>query len=151
MNHSVMTPATRLTRLDGIPDGKHPLDALLAPRSVAVIGASEISESVDRAILRNLIDQSYSGNVYAVASLGAGIFDLRSYPKVGDVPEPIDLALIIAPAPRVPELVGQCVDVGVRVAIITSSGYRETGRAGAELEREVLYAGDNQTTMVDGG
>ncbi|MBV8076187.1 MAG: acetate--CoA ligase family protein [Planctomycetaceae bacterium] len=149
MNHSVMTPPTRVTRLDGIPDGKHPLDALLAPRSIAVIGTSEISEDVDRAVLRNLIDQSYSGNVYAVASRCAGIFDLRSYPRVDDVPEPIDLALIIAPAAQVPELVGQCVDVGVRVAIITSSGSRETGRAVAELEREILAeAGRGQIRLL---
>src|SRR5262249_9507915 len=62
----------------------------------------------------------------------------RAYPKIAEVPEKVDLAVIATPAPTVADVIGQCVDAQVRAAIIISAGFKEMGPAGAELERKVM-------------
>jgi acetyltransferase len=115
-----------------------PLDALLAPRSVAVVGATDRPGSVGRALLWNLMSNPFGGAVYPVNPGRPSVLGIRAYSRLADVPEPLDLAVIATPAAGVPELVGQCVDAKVKTAIVVSAGFRECGPAGAELERKVL-------------
>ena len=63
---------------------------------------------------------------------------IRSYPSIGDVPDQVDLAVIVTPAPTVPGVIGECVAAGVKGAIIISAGFKEIGPEGAKLEQEVL-------------
>ncbi len=113
-----------------------PLGCFFAPRSVAVIGASERPGSVGRALLENVAD--FGGPVYPVNSAHSRVLDRRAWPRITAVPGTVDLALIATPAATVPDVVRDCVRAGVRGAIVLSAGFKECGPAGAALERTVL-------------
>ena len=110
--------------------------AMLSPKSIAVIGASEKAGSVGRALTENL--RSFGGSVFAVNPNHATILGKRTFLTIGDAPEPVDLAVIATPAPAVPEIVAECAAAGVKGAVIISAGFKECGPAGAELEKQVL-------------
>ena len=117
---------------------RHPLDAILRPRSVAVIGASETEHSVGRAIMRNLTDPSFAGMVYPVNPKRNQVMGRRAYSSVTEIDAAVDLAVIAAPAVAVPGIIDECADAGVSGAIIISAGFKETGAAGAALEGQIL-------------
>lgn len=116
---------------------RQPLDVFFEPGSVAVIGASDKPGSVGRRILWNLISSPFGGTVYAVNPKRRNVLGLRAYPRVTDLPEPIDLAMVLTPAATVPGVIEECVAAGVKGAIIISAGFRETGEKGRELEDEI--------------
>ena len=126
-------PAHDILRLE-----RPSLDALFAPKSVAVIGATERAGSVGRTILWNLVSNPFGGTVFPVNPKHRSVLGIKAYPSVADLPEPVDLAIVVTPAPTVPAIIGQCADIGVKGAIIISAGFKETGPAGVELERQVL-------------
>ena len=103
-----------------------------------MIGATEKTGSVGRAILWNLISNPFGGTVYPVNPNRPHVLGIRAYPRIAAVPEPIDLAVVVTPAPTVPGVIRECVEAGVKGAIIISAGFKEVGAAGAELERNVL-------------
>jgi acetyltransferase len=109
-----------------------------APKAVAVIGASETRGSVGRTVLWNLVSSPFGGTVYPVNSKRASVLGIKAYPNLAAIPEQIDLAVVITPAPTVPDVIAECVQAGVGAAIIISAGFKETGPEGAELERRVL-------------
>ena len=115
-----------------------PLDALFAPRTVAVIGATEKAGSVGRNILRNLITSPFGGTVFPIHPSRPSVQGIKSYPSISAVPEAVELAVIATPAATVPGIMKECAEAGVRGAIIISAGFRETGPEGVELERQVL-------------
>ncbi len=114
------------------------LDTVFAPQNVAVIGATETAGSVGRTILWNLISSPFGGTVFPINPKRAGVLGIKAYPNIAQVPEPVDLAVVVTPAATVPGIIGECVDVGVKSAIIISAGFKETGPAGVELERQVM-------------
>ena len=116
----------------------HPLSALFAPGRVAVIGATEAPDSVGRTVLKNLISSPFGGTVYPVNPHHASVLGVKAYPMIGAVPDPVDLAVVVTPAATVPGVIGECVDAGVKVAIVISAGFRETGAEGAALEERLL-------------
>ena len=109
------------------------LDAMFAPRSVAVIGATDRPATVGRTILENLLQGKFHGKVYAVNAKHTEVLGLKSYPHIGDVPEAVDMAVIATPAATVPQLIGECVAAGAKSAVVISAGFRELGGAGAAL------------------
>jgi acetyltransferase len=115
-----------------------PLDAIFAPKSIAVIGASEREGSVGRTALWNLISHPFGGTVFPVNPKRHSVLGIKAYPNIASVPEPVDLAIIATPAHTVPSVIGECVDAGVKGAIVLSAGFKEIGSAGAELEQQVL-------------
>ncbi|MEW6731345.1 MAG: bifunctional acetate--CoA ligase family protein/GNAT family N-acetyltransferase [Acidobacteriota bacterium] len=117
---------------------KQPLDAIFMPKSVAVIGASETLGSVGRTILWNLINNSFGGTVYPVNPKRPNVLGIKAYPNIATVPEQIDLAIIITPAKVVPTIVGECIDAGVKGAIVISAGFRELGATGYVLEKQIV-------------
>lgn len=118
---------------------KHnPLDPFFAPKSVAVIGATEREGSTGRTIIWNLMQNSFGGVIYPVNPTRGSVLGIKAYRSVQDIPDPVDLAVIVTPAPSVPGIIRDCVDVGVKSAIIISAGFKETGPEGAELERQVM-------------
>lgn len=128
----------------------NPLDAIFAPKNVAVIGATETQGSVGRTILWNLISNPFGGTVFPVNPKRPSILGIKSYPNIKDVPARVDLAVIVTPAPTVPDIIGECVEAGVRGAIIISAGFKEIGPAGAELERRVMENAKRGVAARDG-
>ncbi|MBE9227128.1 bifunctional acetate--CoA ligase family protein/GNAT family N-acetyltransferase [Phormidium sp. LEGE 05292] len=115
-----------------------PLDAIFAPKNVAVIGATEKLGSVGRTILWNLISSPFGGTVFPVNPKRPSVLGIKAYPSIGEVPGKVDLAVIVTPAATVPGVISECVDAGVKGAIVISAGFKEIGAAGLELERQVL-------------
>lgn len=138
-----MIPAeAKLPDFDPIHDllryGKNPLDAIFSPKNVAVIGATETPGSVGRTLMWNLISNPFGGAVFPVNPKRSSVMGVKAYPKISDVPEEIDLAIVVTPAMTVPGIIQECVEFGVKGAIIISAGFKETGSQGAELERQIL-------------
>jgi acetyltransferase len=117
---------------------RRPLGAFFAPRSVAVIGATERPGSVGHALLANLA--GFGGLVYPVNPRHATLLGRPAFPTLAAVPAPVDLAVIVTPAATVPGVVRECVAAGVRHAVIISAGFKETGPAGLALEAEIRAA-----------
>ncbi len=117
---------------------RQPLDVIFSPKSVAVIGATETAGSVGRTVLWNLMSNPFGGTVFPVNPKRQSVLGIKAYPTIADVPAKVDLAVIVTPAPAVPGLIEQCVNAGVKGAIIISAGFKEMGAPGIELERQVL-------------
>src|ERR1700676_1379495 len=115
-----------------------PLDAIFAPRNIAVIGATDRADSVGRTILWNLISSPFGGAVFPINPQRSNVLGIKAYPKIAAVPDAIDLAVIVTPAPSVPGRVGESVDAGAKGAIVISAGFKEIGEAGAARERQIL-------------
>ena len=114
------------------------LDAIFRPETVAVIGATERPGSVGRTIMWNLVSSPFGGTVFPVNSRRSNVLGIKAYPSVSEVPQKVDLAVIVAPAQTVPGIIAECAEAGVEGAIVISAGFRETGREGMELEEQVL-------------
>ncbi len=117
---------------------RHPLDAIFAPRNVAVIGASETVGSVGRTLLWNLISHPFGGTIFPVNPKRENVLGIHAYNRIADVPAQVDLAVIATPARTVPGLIEECVQAGVKGAIIISAGFKEIGEEGVKLEQEIL-------------
>ncbi len=116
----------------------NPLDFMFAPKSVALIGASEKEGSVGRTLLWNLISHPFGGTVFPINPKRKNVLGIKAYSSIKDLPEIIDLAVIATPAVTVPNIIRDCVSAKVKGAIIISAGFREIGAQGIELEQEVL-------------
>ncbi len=116
----------------------NPLDVFFKPESVAVIGATENPGSVGRTLLWNLISTPFGGTVYPVNPKRASVLGIKAYPSIADVPEVVDLVVVITPAKTVPGVIRECVQAGVKGAIVISAGFKELGPQGAALEQQVL-------------
>lgn len=112
------------------------LDSIFSPRSIAVVGASSREGSVARAVMENL--RAFPGRVYPVNPRRADVCGLRAWPSLAAIGEPVDLAIIITPAPTVPGIVAEGVAAGVKGAVVISAGFKEIGAGGAELEQRIL-------------
>ncbi|MCL4402420.1 MAG: bifunctional acetate--CoA ligase family protein/GNAT family N-acetyltransferase [Acidobacteria bacterium] len=115
-----------------------PLDVFFSPKTVAVIGATETTGTVGRTILWNLVTSPFGGTVYPVNPKRPSVLGVKAYKTIAETPEQVDLAVIVTPATSVPGIIRDCVQEGVKGAIIISAGFKETGPAGVELERQVL-------------
>src|SRR4030066_1740878 len=108
------------------------------PKSVAVIGVSDKPDNLGRNIIANLVDFGFGGIVYPVGPSGGSVQTHRIYRSISDIPDPVDLAVILTPAPTVPGLLEECGQKGVRWAIIETAGFREYGEEGSRLEGQVV-------------
>ncbi|MEI6669100.1 MAG: bifunctional acetate--CoA ligase family protein/GNAT family N-acetyltransferase [Acidobacteriota bacterium] len=117
---------------------RHPLEAFFSPRTVAVVGATEKVGSVGRTILWNLITNPFGGTVFPVNPKRSSILGIKAYASLKDVPEPVDLAVVVTPAEATPDVIREGVDAGIKSTIVISAGFKETGPAGVALERRIL-------------
>ena len=113
------------------------LKAIFAPRSVAVIGASAKPQSLGRAVFANLLFAGYDGCVYPVNTKAKNVLGVRAYPSVLDVPDDVDLAVVLVPAGLVPQVLKDAGSKGCKGAIVISAGFKEIGGQGIELERQL--------------
>ncbi len=117
---------------------RHAREVFFAPRTVAVIGATERASSVGRTVLHNLMTNPFGGAVFPVNAKHGQVLGIESYPSVAAVPEAIDLAVVVTPAPTVRGVIRECAAAGIRGAIVISAGFKESGAEGARLEQEIL-------------
>lgn len=127
-----------------------PLDALFHPNTVAVIGAKDDQGSVGRTIMFNLLNQSFKGKIYPVNPKRNSVFDIKAYRKIGEIPDSIDLAILVTPAITIPGLIQECVEAKVKSIIIISAGFKEMGEAGQKLENEILKYAHGQGLPIIG-
>ncbi|MFN0207298.1 MAG: acetate--CoA ligase family protein [Planctomycetota bacterium] len=118
--------------------GRDSLDAVFRPRSIAVVGASRAAQTIGRELLTNLIQFSFEGPVFPVNPNAASVASVPCFPSILSIPGPVDLAVIIVPAARVPAIVEECGRKGVGGIVIISAGFREVGAHGARLEAEIV-------------
>jgi len=121
-----------------IKEGTQPLDVFFSPKTVAVIGATETAGTVGRTILWNLVGNPFGGTVYPINPKRPSVLGIKAYKHISEVPEPVDLAVVVTPAATVPGIIHDCAEEGVKAAIVISAGFKEIGPAGIELERQTL-------------
>jgi acetyltransferase len=107
-------------------------------KSVAVVGASHVKSKVGNEILRSILQGGFEGAVYPVNPHADEIEGLRCYPDLKAINDKPDLVVIVVPAKHVPSVMEECASIGVKSVIIISSGFKESGPKGEELEREVV-------------
>jgi acetyltransferase len=118
--------------------GHQPLDVFFAPKTVAVIGATETANTVGRTVMWNLVTSPFGGTVYPVNPKRPSVLGVKAYKTIADIPEVVDLVVIVTPPPSIPAIVRECGEYGVRGAVVISAGFKEIGPEGAELERQLL-------------
>ena len=123
-------------------------EKIMDVHSIAVIGASPEPSKVGYAVLRNLL--SFPGTVYPVNPKHRQILGRDVYPALGSIPGPVDMAVIVLPAKLVPGVLEECGAKGIPLVVIISSGFRETGGAGAELEDRILAIARRNGTRIIG-
>ena len=136
-----MTISTQLTKnfSRNITDYRQrPLDFIFAPKTVAVIGATDRPGSVGRTILWNLISNPFGGTVFPVNPKRDNVLGIEAYADITAIPTKVDLAVIATPASTVPQVICQCATAGVKGVIILSAGFKEIGTVGIELEHQIL-------------
>lgn len=116
----------------------HYLLKAFEPTSVAVIGASDRESSVGGQLLRNIREGGFSGEIYAVNPRRDTVQGLKSHPSLTAIARPIDLVVIAIPAADVPGVMRECGNLGVGAAIVLSAGFSEVGKAGADLQSEIV-------------
>ncbi len=126
------------------------LDAILKPKSVAIIGASSSPEKIGHEILKNIIDSGFKGAVYPINPKADTILDLPCHKSVKDVAEAPDMAVIIIPARFVPQAVQECGEAGVKGAVIITGGFSEADDEGEELQNQVVEAAQKFNVRVIG-
>jgi acyl-CoA synthetase (NDP forming) len=119
------------------PLSDRPLDPVFSPRSIAVIGASRRRDSIGFALLHNLVVNEFNGTIFPVNPHAQVIHSLKTYPRVGDIPDPIDLAIVMVPRDAVLDVVEECIQHGVKGLVVITAGFAEVGPVGAALETQL--------------
>src|SRR6202167_5967540 len=129
---------------------KSGLDKMFVPDSVAVIGATARPGTVGRTVLSNLIESRFRSKVYAVNPSHSEVLGLKAYKTISQIPEQVDLAVVVTPALTVAHVIGECVDAGVKAAVVISAGFRERGSEGTALEQQIQQQLPRGTTRLLG-
>lgn len=124
------------TFAEQIPVSLPPVPDILHPKSIAVVGASKNPGKVGYAVFRNLLN--FKGKLYPVNPQAEDILGIPVYKTLSDIPEPVEMVVVAIPAPKVPEIVHEAGTLGVKVAVILTAGFRETGEEGKKIEDELL-------------
>ncbi|HKX18763.1 MAG TPA: GNAT family N-acetyltransferase, partial [bacterium] len=128
---------SRFERRDQIA-AQNALRAFFAPRAVAVIGASRRRGTIGGEIFHNLVRDGFEGPVYPVNPSASVVQSVPAYPTVGDIPGPVDLAVVTVPAEHVCGVATQCAEKGVRALVVISAGFGEGGPEGKARQAELL-------------
>lgn len=114
------------------------LDKIMKPKSIAVIGASTKPKTIGSEIMQRLRDYKFNGKIYPVNPKGGIIEGFQAYTSINEVPEEVDLAVIVVNAKFVLDTIDQCHKKGIKGLCIITAGFKETGKEGAELEKQLL-------------
>ncbi|GAA4473904.1 bifunctional acetate--CoA ligase family protein/GNAT family N-acetyltransferase [Phytohabitans houttuyneae] len=111
---------------------------MLAPRSVAVVGAGRRPGGIGHETLRAIVEGGFNGPVYAVNPRAETVAGAPSYPSLSQLPEPVDLVVVAVPGPAVRDVLTQAAQTGVRAAVILSSGFGEAGQDGQHMQADLV-------------
>ena len=126
-----------------------PMEFFFKPAGVALVGASSNPNKLSHGILKNLIEFGYQGKIYPVNPGSQQILGLACYPDIPSIPDPVDLAVIVLPAPMVIDALIACGKRGIKAVTVISGGFKEVGSDGAEIEKKcVEIAGNYKMRMV---
>ena len=115
-----------------------PLDAIMCPQSVAVIGASTAPGKVGHDIFANILQGGFTGTLVPGQSQRASILSVKTYPTIKEIPDQLDLAIIILPPKAALQAVEEAIAKGVKGIVIVSAGFREVGGEGLEIENRIV-------------
>jgi len=110
---------------------------ILFPERVAIIGASRREESIGALVMRNILAAGYQGELYPIHRVADRIQGLTAYPSIHDVPEPVDLAVVVVPAAQAIDVVKDCGKAGVKALLVMSAGFAEAGEEGVRLQEKL--------------
>ena len=110
------------------------LDAILKPKSIAVVGASRRERSIGREILHQLIEFDFNGKLFPVNPQAEFIHSIKAFPNVSSIPDPLDLAIVVVPRQEVLSVVDDCGKKGVKGLVVITAGFAETGEEGKKIE-----------------
>lgn len=134
------------------------IQPLVAPRSIAVIGASTNTSKSGGILFSNLATGGFQGKLFPINPNASEIMGIKAYPSIRDVPQKVDLVYIVLPSQHMEAAIQQCVEAGVRAACIITAGFSESGPAGEAVEAKIrdvarsagmLLAGPNTIGMVN--
>jgi acetyltransferase len=108
------------------------------PRGVVVIGASTSPEKLGYGVAHNLVESKYQGAIHFVSQKSGTLFDRPIYTSLNEIPDPVDLAILIVPPNATPETIEACGQRGIKAATIVTGGFREVGEEGAALEKKCV-------------
>lgn len=117
---------------------RHYLTPMFEPAAVAIIGASMRAGSIGAVLVENMLAADFRGQLFAVNPHHRRIRGVPCVPRIADLPQRVDLAVIATPPQTVPQLIAECGAAGVPAVVVITAGFSETGEAGAALERELL-------------
>jgi acetyl coenzyme A synthetase (ADP forming)-like protein len=132
---------SEIVQVSGLHEQRAVANSLLPifyPRSVAIVGASRDERSIGGRLMRNILGAHFSGTVYPVNPNASSVSSVKAYATVSEIPDPVDLAVIVVPARFVLDVARDCATKGVKGIVVISAGFSETGTAGAALEAELL-------------
>jgi acyl-CoA synthetase (NDP forming) len=121
---------------------KQDLHDLFYPKSVAVIGASGTPGKLGWNVFTNLVSHKFQGKLYPINPRAEEIHGIKAYPRISDVPTPVDVAIILVSAGMTPDVVEECCECGVRYIVVESAGFAELGEAGKEIEQQMKDIAD---------
>ncbi|NIR15710.1 MAG: GNAT family N-acetyltransferase, partial [Desulfobacterales bacterium] len=130
--------------------GLYNLDKVFRPETIAVVGASQKEGSIGYVHVQNLIRGGFQGKIFPVNPHYTAIHGLEAYPSLTKIEHNIDLAIIAIPIASVPQVIKECVEVGVGGTIIVSAGGRETGDRGLEIEEKIRLEAEKGALRVIG-
>ena len=106
------------------------LESLFNPKSVVVVGASRNPLKWGNLMTKALVESSYKGKLYLVNRKGGEVYGIRTHRRVKDIPDQVDLAIIGVPSRAVSKAVEDCIGRGIRIVVIVTAGFGETGKKG---------------------
>lgn len=129
-------------------DVREALDRILMPKSIAVIGASKDPFKWGHMLLSSIMKGGFEGRLYPVNPREAEILGLKCYPTVKDIPDEVDMAIVVVPARVVPSIFRDLAEKGVKGAVVISSGFGETGEEGEKLVEEVKLNAQGKVRFI---
>ncbi|KAA3664090.1 MAG: CoA-binding protein [Chloroflexi bacterium] len=123
---------------------------LFQPKGIVIVGASSSPTKLGFGLARNLVQSGYRGALHFVNPKGGVLLERPLYPTIAEIPDPVDLAVLLIPAKFMPATLEQCGQCGIRVAIIASGGFREVGQYGAALEKECVQVAQSYEMRLIG-
>jgi acyl-CoA synthetase (NDP forming) len=122
---------------------KQDLHDLFYPKSIAVIGASGTRGKLGWNVFTNLVCHNFEGKLYPINPKAEEIHGIKAYPRISDVPEPVDVAIILVSASVTPDVVKECCNCGIKYIVVESAGFAEMGEEGRRLEQEMKTIADS--------
>jgi len=116
------------------------LEKFFNPKSIVIVGASATPHKPGNDVIRNIQANDYQGKIYLVNPKGEEILGIKAYPSIKDIPEPVDLAVVILPANANPKAIRECAARGIKAIVLAAGGFSEVDEKGENLQQDLTQA-----------